>query len=147
MWIMKWHTGSMKMIDCLSVSQIASTDVLALARVPPLRSVLLSNLKAYWALTPTAPQLLLVRAWGPSVFSLPFPISFHPSCPSAFCSLARTVIKPSACGHSLHPPPPTQKATNRLNYERNEGLKEKEANGVWETVIKNVALYADRTQV
>lgn len=144
---MRRHTGSMKMIDCWSVSQIASTDVLALPHVPQLRSVLLSNLKAHWAFTPTAPQLLLVRAWGPSVFSLPFPIPFHPSCPSAFCSLARTVIKPSACGHSLQPPLPTQKATNRLNYERNEGLKEKEASRVWETVIKNSALYADRTQV
>lgn len=147
---MNWNTGSMKMIDCWSVSQIASTDVLALPHVSLLRSVLLNNLKAHWAFTPTTPQLLLVRAWGPSVFSLPFPIPFHPSCLSAFCSLARTVIKPSACGHSLHPPPPTQpnpKATNRLNYERNEGLKEKEASRVWETIIRNSALCADRTQV
>lgn len=100
----KENTGSIKVINCWFVCQ-ANVDVLALPRVARLRSVFLSHLKAHRAFNP-APQLLLVRAWGPSIFPLPFLIPFHPSCPSAFCSLARTVIKPSACGQGLPPVPP-----------------------------------------
>lgn len=134
----KESTGSIKVINCWVVCQ-ANVDVLALPRVAGLRSVFLSHLKAHRAFNP-APQLLLVRAWGPSISPLPFLIPFHPSCPSAFCSLARTVIKPSACGQGLPPVPPSQprKATNRLNYERNEGQRQKEASGVWEIVIKTL---------
>lgn len=48
-----------------------------------------------------------------------------------------------------HSPPLSQtpkKATNRLNYERNEGQRHEEGSWVWTTVIKNGALRGDRAQ-
>lgn len=104
--------------------------------------------KAHRAFTPACTTAAFSQ--GPKSLHLlppPFPIPFHPSCPSAFCSLARTVIKPSACGQGRGPPPPPplpssfsnpEKATNRLNYERNEGQRHKEGSWVWTTVIKTV---------
>lgn len=82
--------------------------VSALPRVAALRSVFPEPFKKRAGPSPPpAPQLLLVRARSPSISSSlpPFPTPFHPSCPSAFCSLARTVIKPSACGQGRAPPP------------------------------------------
>lgn len=117
-------------------ANLANVDVLALPRVALLRSVSLSHLKAHRAFTPAHSTAAFSQGLKSLHLLPPLP---HPSCPSAFCSLARTVIKPSACGQGLpprHPPTPSfsplpaQKATNRLNYERNEGQRQKEASGV-----------------
>lgn len=119
-----------------------STSTCGCAEVSLLRAIQ----KARRAFTPACTTAAFSQ--GPKSLHLlppPFPIPFHPSCPSAFCSLARTVIKPSACGQGRAPSPlPSsfsnpEKATNRLNYERNEGQRHKEGSWVWTTVIKTVS--------
>lgn len=129
--------GALKWLTAELSAQFANVDVSAFPCVALPRSVRLSHSKAHRAFTPACSTAAFSQGLRSFHLLPPLPHPFHPSCPSAFCSLARTVIKPSACGQGL-PPPHPEKATNRLNYERNEGQRQKEASGVWEIVIKTV---------
>lgn len=124
-----WH-GCLGACTCTSIEVSLAEQFKSILGLHPHRSTAaFSQGLRSLRLLPPLPHLL------PSLL----PLSFLFSCQD--CNQAFSLWPQPA------PPLPTQKATNRLNYERNEGLKEKEANRVWETVIKNVALYADRTQV
>lgn len=114
---------------------MANMDVLAVPCVAMLRSVFLSPLRAARAFTPVRST----AAFSQGLRSL-HPLS-SPSLPSLLALSFLFSCQDCNQAFSLWPGPtplPAQKATNRLNYERCEGQRQKESSGVWEIVIKTV---------